>query len=107
MLSEMDERHYYYVRDRFNEDHNILDFLFLNRSCFNGMIRFNKNYRFNVPYGHKPQRFSKAYVTKIVNQVKHLENLFPKKIGNLNVNLLWIPLEALHIWTLYIVILHI
>ena len=43
------------------------------------MIRFNKNYRFNVPYGHKPQRFSKAYVTKIVNQVKHLENLFPKK----------------------------
>ncbi len=79
LLSEMDERHYYYVRDRFNEDHNILDFLFLNRSCFNGMIRFNKNYRFNVPYGHKPQRFSKAYVTKIVNQVKHLENLFPKK----------------------------
>ena len=64
---------YYEVRDRFNDLHDPLDFLFLNRSCFNGMIRFNKDYNFNVPYGHKPERFSKAYVTKIVNQVKHIE----------------------------------
>lgn len=76
-LQERDDEHYYYIRDRFNEEHNPLDFLFLNRSCFNGMIRFNKNYQFNVPYGHKPERFAKAYVTKIVNQVKRLENLFP------------------------------
>ena len=73
-LALKDEEHYYYIRDRFNESHNPLDFLFLNRSCFNGMIRFNKNYKFNVPYGHKPQRFAKAYVTKIVNQVRFLEN---------------------------------
>ena len=79
LLEEKDEKHYYYIRDRFNEEHNPLDFLFLNRSCFNGMIRFNKNYKFNVPYGHKPQRFAKAYVTKIVNQVKRLETIFPEK----------------------------
>ena len=79
LLAEKDEVHYYYIRDRFNEAHNSLDFLFLNRSCFNGMIRFNKNYKFNVPYGHKPQRFSKAYITKIVNQVKRLESIFPEK----------------------------
>ncbi|MBQ5674068.1 MAG: Dam family site-specific DNA-(adenine-N6)-methyltransferase [Lachnospiraceae bacterium] len=78
LLAEKDEIHYYYIRDRFNEEHNPLDFLFLNRSCFNGMIRFNKNYKFNVPYGHKPERFAKAYVTKIVNQVKHLESVFPQ-----------------------------
>lgn len=76
-LQEKDAEHYYYIRDRFNEEHNPLDFLFLNRCCFNGMIRFNKKYQFNVPYGHKPERFSKAYVTKIVNQVKRLENIFP------------------------------
>lgn len=76
MLEKKDEEHYYYVRDRFNESHDPLDFLFLNRSCFNGMIRFNRNYKFNVPYGHKPKRFSKAYVTKIVNQVKRLETVF-------------------------------
>lgn len=74
-LEELDEAYYYEVRDRFNESHNPLDFLFLNRSCFNGMIRFNKDYKFNVPYGHKPKRFSKAYITKIVNQVAYVENL--------------------------------
>ena len=39
------------------------------------MRRFNRNYAFNVPYGHKPQRFSKAYVTKIVNQVRYIEDM--------------------------------
>lgn len=77
-LALEDDKHYYYIRDRFNENHDPLDFLFLNRSCFNGMIRFNKKYQFNVPYCHKPERFAKAYVTKIVNQVKHLEDVFPE-----------------------------
>lgn len=75
LLEEGDSDYYYRVRERFNAKHDPLDFLFLNRSCFNGMIRFNKTYEFNVPYGHKPQRFSKAYVTKIVNQVKYVEDM--------------------------------
>lgn len=75
LLSEQDDKYYYIVRERFNKEHSPLDFLFLNRSCFNGMIRFNRNCRFNVPYGHKPQRFTKAYVTKIVHQIEHVENL--------------------------------
>ena len=74
-LEKGDDEYYYEVRERFNKNHYSLDFLFLNRSCFNGMIRFNKNYKFNVPYGHKPQRFSKAYITKIVNQVKYVEQM--------------------------------
>lgn len=75
LLEQGNAEYYYTVRTRFNNDHNPLDFLFLNRACFNGMIRFNKDYNFNVPYGHKPQRFAKAYVTKIVNQVAHIETL--------------------------------
>lgn len=78
LLSEKDDEYYYTVRERFNKYGSPLDFLFLNRSCFNGMMRFNKNYEFNVPYGHKPQRFAKAYVTKIVNQVAHVEELLKK-----------------------------
>ena len=74
-LAQRDDEYYYEVRDRFNRDHDPLDFLFLNRSCFNGMIRFNKKGAFNVPYGHKPQRFAKAYVTKICNQIEHVEML--------------------------------
>ena len=72
-LTKEDEKFYHFVRERFNETHEPLDFLFLNRSCFNGMIRFNKDYKFNVPYGHKPERFSRAYITKIVNQVWYIE----------------------------------
>ncbi len=73
LLSKNGEEHYYLVRERFNKFHEPLDFLFLNRSCFNGLIRFNGRGEFNVPYGHKPQRFSKAYVTKIVNQIRYVE----------------------------------
>lgn len=75
LLEQGEDAHYYEIRARFNREHSPLDFLFLNRACFNGMIRFNKNYDFNVPYGHKPKRFAKAYVTKIVNQAAHVADL--------------------------------
>ena len=61
--------YYYKVRQRFNHEGSPLDFLFLNRSCFNGVMRFNGQGKFNVPFGHKPHRFTPAYITKIVNQV--------------------------------------
>lgn len=61
--------HYYRVRARFNEQHDPHDFLFLNRACFNGMIRFNRKGRFNTPFCRKPERFRPAYITKICNQV--------------------------------------
>lgn len=66
------ESHYYAVRDRFNARPTSLDFLFLNRSCFNGVMRFNRHGKFNVPYGHKPERFAQAYVTKIINQIRRI-----------------------------------
>lgn len=78
-LEKGDADYYYEVRDRFNKEHRSLDFLFLNRACFNGMMRFNRKGEFNVPYCHKPQRFSKAYVTKIVNQVQYVEEQLKHK----------------------------
>ncbi len=72
-LQERDAEYYYEVRNRFNREHSSLDFLFLNRSCFNGMMRFNRKGEFNVPYCHKPGRFSKAYITKIVHQIEYIE----------------------------------
>jgi DNA adenine methylase len=69
------EDHYYELRDRFNKHHSPLDFLFLNRAGFNGMIRFNRRGEFNIPFCRKPQRFAQAYVTKIVNQVAWVEKL--------------------------------
>jgi len=75
VLSRVGEPYYYEVRERFNNNPNSLDFLFLNRSCFNGVIRFNAKGRFNVPFGKKPERFRPGYITKIVNQVTHLTSL--------------------------------
>ncbi len=68
-LARLGADHYYELRDRFNESGSPFDFIFLNRSCFNGVMRFNRNGKFNVPFGHKPERFAPAYITKIVNQV--------------------------------------
>lgn len=71
-LKSQGEPYYYIVRERFNATPSSLDFLFLNRSCFNGVIRFNRSGKFNVPYCHKPERFAQAYVTKITNQVRQI-----------------------------------
>ena len=71
-LKSQGEPYYYIVRERFNATPSSLDFLFLNRSCFNGVMRFNRSGKFNVPYCHKPERFAQAYVTKITNQVRQI-----------------------------------
>ena len=63
------------VRARFNKAPNSLDFLFLNRSCFNGIIRFNNKGYFNTPFCKKPNRFAPAYITKICNQANVIQEI--------------------------------
>lgn len=79
-LLSSDGAYYYEVRKRFNETGNSLDFLFLSRSCFNGMMRFNRKGGFNVPFCKKPNRFAQALVTKITNQVKNISQII--ELGN-------------------------
>ncbi len=74
-LKEKGEDYFYEVRERFNINGSSFDFLFLNRSCFNGVMRFNKKGFFNVPFCRKPERFAQAYVTKICNQVASISNV--------------------------------
>jgi DNA adenine methylase len=74
------QRFYNEVRDRFNRYSGSLDFLFLNRSCFNGVMRFNRDGGFNVPFGHKTDRFRPGYITKICNQVSWVQSVMRDKI---------------------------
>jgi DNA adenine methylase len=73
------EEYYYVVRERFNRTGNPLDFIFLNRSCFNGVIRFNSKGEFNVPFCRKKDRFRRSYITKIVNQIKQIQRVMMTK----------------------------
>jgi DNA adenine methylase len=74
-LRQYGETHYHVIRERFNRAPNPLDFLFLNRTAFNGIIRFNRKGHFNVPFCQKPERFDRAHITRIVNQVARAQQL--------------------------------
>jgi DNA adenine methylase len=67
--------HFRLIKNRFNENPNSLDFIFLSRAGFNGMMRFNKKGQWNIPFCKKPERFAQAYVTKIVNQVAKVSHV--------------------------------
>ena len=73
------EAHYYKVRERFNASHDPHDFLFINRACFNGLMRFNNKGGFNSPFCRKSERFRKAYITKICNQVQWASDRMERK----------------------------
>ena len=59
------EEVYYEIRNEFNQSPNSLAFVFLNRACFNGVMRFNRKGKFNVPFCRKPKRFARAYISRV------------------------------------------
>lgn len=55
--SKTGKRYYYEVRDKYNRSSpsaaQAARFIYLNKTCFNGIFRVNVQGEFNVPYGHK------------------------------------------------------
>lgn len=67
---------YYEVRDNFNKTRNSHDFLFLTRTCVNGLIRFNSNGDFNNSF-----HLSRAGI--IPNTLKSQLLIWSKAIQNI------------------------
>jgi DNA adenine methylase len=42
---------FYHIRDEFNKDRSPAKLIFLNKTCYNGLYRVNRNNEFNVPFG--------------------------------------------------------
>ena len=57
LIDNHNEDNYYDLRDEFNKSHKPDLFLYLNRTCYNGIYRENKSGGFNVPVGRRKSSF--------------------------------------------------
>jgi DNA adenine methylase len=70
LLKDTGESYYYSMREKFNkfpEEVDKLELLFLIRACFNGLMRFNSKGGFNAPYCKNDDRFTDTYIAKVTN----------------------------------------
>ena len=68
---------YYEIRSRFNSKQNPEDLFFLSRTCVNGLIRFNKNGKFNNSLHHTRKGINPERVKDIIfdwsKQIKNVK----------------------------------
>jgi DNA adenine methylase len=80
LMSLKGEEHYYEIRERFNKYHDVLDFFFLNRTCYNGLMRFNSSGHFNVPFCKNKDRFiNKNFINKTLNRISKIKEIMKNK----------------------------
>ena len=60
--------YFYKIRDKFNREQSPLDFLFLTRTCANGLIRYNKNGKFNNSLHHNRKGIRPDQFKKIISE---------------------------------------
>lgn len=65
-LQEEGHTYFYKVRDDFNKKQSPLDFLFLTRTCVNGLIRYNKKGEFNNSLHHTRKGMHPDQLEKII-----------------------------------------
>ena len=71
--------YYNQIKDRFNRSFDTMDFLFLTRTGFNGVMRFNNSGKWNVPFCKLNNRLSKNVIEDLTNSVDELSRLFKSK----------------------------
>ena len=69
LIRKTNGEHYYEIRERFNQEHNPVDLITLSRTCFNGVMRFNRRGEFNVPFCRNINRLSDSHINSVVSMV--------------------------------------
>lgn len=76
---ENNEKDYYFLRDKFTPSNDIeraFVFFYLRKTCFRGMLRYNKKGKFNVPFGrYKTYDFEILKDKRYENILKNTEIL--------------------------------
>jgi DNA adenine methylase len=94
-LESTSEAYYYGVRDLYNRTGNsaaqAARFIYLNKTCFNGIFRVNRKGEFNVPYGWKeppwlPSREDLRRVSKALKNASLTTASFDDTLESLGVN---------------------
>ena len=67
-LQNIGHTYFYKIRDNFNKTQSPLDFLFLTRTCVNGLIRYNKKGEFNNSLHHTRKGIHPDQLSKIIDQ---------------------------------------
>ena len=78
-LSESGVEYYNKIKDEFNQDHDTMKYLFLTRTGFNGVVRFNSSGHWNVPFCKLNNRLSKNVIDELSNSVEEISELFKRK----------------------------
>ena len=71
--------YYNRIKNRFNRSFDTMDFLFLTRTGFNGVMRFNNSGKWNVPFCKLNNRLSKNVIDDLTSSVDELSRLFKSK----------------------------
>lgn len=79
--ADMQKKFYYLKRDEYNNMYNTYNIqkaallIFLNKTCFNGLYRVNKNNMFNVPAGKykNPKIYSIENISAISEALKYID----------------------------------
>lgn len=73
------EEDYYFIRDQFQPKNDIekaFVFFYLRKTCYRGMLRYNSNGKFNIPFGrYKTYSYDELLNQKYVNIFKNTQIL--------------------------------
>jgi DNA adenine methylase len=87
------KEYYYKMRDEYNSSKPSITkaalFIYLNKSCFNGIWRVNKKGHFNVPYGYKeppslPSNEDLLKISKVLSNAKLVHKDYKDAVINVN-----------------------